>query len=137
MNEELLNNYKLLSVSYGRDTGLVSLVTGDLLACSPDGDLSTPSNVPCCTIQDHEAENLFGEEHNWNDVIGHLQEHYDWDNKNLPDVEPETYEIRRFFKDGRPYEVIKSGLTRKEAVEHCEDPSTEVAGVSFDGFVKE
>jgi hypothetical protein len=84
VNEELLNSYKLLSVSYGLDTGLVSLVTGDLLACALVGDLSTPSNVPCCTVQDHEAEKLFGEEHNWNDVIEHLQANYDWGNKVLP-----------------------------------------------------
>ncbi len=84
MNKELLNNYRLLSVSYGNDTGLVSLVTGDLLSCAPDGCLSAPSDVPCFTITDGQAEQLFGEEHNWNDLIDYLQATYDWERKVLP-----------------------------------------------------
>ncbi len=137
MNEQLLKQYKLLAVTYGLDTGLVSLVTGDLLACSTAGSLSTPSSVPCCIFPDWEAESHFGEEHSWSDVIRHLQQHYDWENKYLPEGEVETYEIRRFFTDQRPYEVVRRGLTLKEAQEHCEDPGTEVTGVSFDGFAKE
>lgn len=36
-----------------------------------------------------------------------------------------TYKIVRVFADGRyPNKVIKTGLTLKEAREHCQDPET-------------
>ena len=76
---------KLLKVFYGQDTGLVSLSTGVLLACVDDGHyLATPSDIPSYTITDGDAETMFGEEHNWSDLIAHLRENYDWTNKNMP-----------------------------------------------------
>lgn len=35
-----------------------------------------------------------------------------------------TYMICRIYRDERPAEVIKTGLTEQEAQEHCNDPST-------------
>ena len=62
-----------------------------------------------------------------------------------------TYEIVRFFFRSPDKEVIKTGLTREEAEEHCEDPETSSEtctsdemveytkkhGAWFDGFTKE
>lgn len=47
----------------------------------------------------------------------------------------ETYCIIRFYQDGRR-EVIKTGLTREEAKEHCQDPDSSGEGW-FDGFEQE
>ena len=49
--------------------------------------------------------------------------------------EAEEYEIVRFYQDSRPKEVIETGLTRKEAQEHCSDPDSSGDGW-FDGFQK-
>ena len=84
MNKDLIDNYQLLSVSFDNETGLVSLVTGDLLACAPEGDLNTPSDIPCCTVIGVAMEEIYGDEVNWSTVIEHLQANYDWKNKNLP-----------------------------------------------------
>lgn len=50
-----------------------------------------------------------------------------------------TYCIKRFYSpnDGRHTEVIREGLTREEALEHCNDEDTQCPGVYFDGFEKE
>ena len=52
---------------------------------------------------------------------------------------PETYEIRRFYRDpDKSYEVIKTGLTLEEAQEHCNDPSTSNLEEGwFDGYSEE
>jgi len=48
-----------------------------------------------------------------------------------------TYKIVRFFfEDDKPSEIIKEGLTREEAKEHCNDPETQGDGW-FDGFEEE
>ena len=66
-------------------------------------------------------------------------------------MENKTYEVIRFFKDTGDRETIKTGLSREEAREHCQDPETsyltceEAEGVSrtekhgpwFDGFEEE
>jgi hypothetical protein len=51
----------------------------------------------------------------------------------------QTYCIKRFYSpsDGRPTEVVREGLTREEAMEHCSDDDTHEPGVYFDGFEKE
>jgi len=54
--------------------------------------------------------------------------------------EDETYKIVRYYKDSshpKHRKIIKTGLTRKEAQDHCNDPDTEEKGVWFDGFEKE
>jgi hypothetical protein len=63
-----------------------------------------------------------------------------------------TYKIvRGYFKDEHPKQIIKTGLTLKEAREHCKDPETssskcklpenvqhtEEFGPWFDGYEKE
>ena len=48
------------------------------------------------------------------------------------------YKIVRFYADNsKPSRVIDRGLTLEQAQEHCQDPSTEKAGVYFDGYTKE
>jgi hypothetical protein len=48
-----------------------------------------------------------------------------------------TYKIKRFYKDpDKTYDVIKTGLTLEEAMEHCEDPTTRT-DEWFDGFTEE
>ena len=34
------------------------------------------------------------------------------------------YCVIRFYKEDHPARVIRRGLTREEAVEHCQDPET-------------
>ena len=46
------------------------------------------------------------------------------------------YSIVRFFKDQRPQELIKTGLTLQEAQDHCNDPSTSTDEY-FDGYYHE
>lgn len=50
-----------------------------------------------------------------------------------------TYSIRRFYApdQNKETEVVREGLTLQEAMEHCDDPDTEVAGVYFEGFCQE
>lgn len=49
-----------------------------------------------------------------------------------------TYEIVRFYKDeNKNQRIIKSGLTKQEAQEHCNDPDTRQEGIYFDGFREE
>ena len=62
-----------------------------------------------------------------------------------------TYEIVRHYKDGHPRKTLETGLTLKEAQEHCKDPETssktcespknvkhtEKFGEWFDGYEKE
>ena len=50
-----------------------------------------------------------------------------------------TYRIVRFYAPHRKEanEVIRTGLTKEEAVEHCEDPATQEKGQWFDGFQEE
>ena len=49
----------------------------------------------------------------------------------------DTYSIFRFYKDGNvANELIKTGLTLKEAQEHCQRDDTKGDGW-FDGYVKE
>lgn len=49
-----------------------------------------------------------------------------------------TYKIVRFYRDDKPREIIKTGLTLEEAQAHCNDPAThnEAEGW-FDGYDKE
>jgi hypothetical protein len=47
-----------------------------------------------------------------------------------------TYRVKRFYHDDRQSEVQRTGLTREEAVAHCEDPAT-ATGDYFDGFEEE
>lgn len=75
---------RLLMVFYGHDTGLVCLDDGRLLAATENSHMSVPSDIPRCTVDDHTALELFGEEHCWSDLISYLQSNYDWTNKNLP-----------------------------------------------------
>lgn len=49
----------------------------------------------------------------------------------------ETYKIVRFYKEDRPPDTIKEGLTLAEAKEHCKDDDTEQDGVYFDGYTTE
>lgn len=44
------------------------------------------------------------------------------------------YQIVRFFRDGRPHEIIKHNLTLTQAQDHCKDPNTRLADVWFDGY---
>lgn len=46
-----------------------------------------------------------------------------------------TYKIVRFFFDA-PTEVIKTGVSLKEAQAHCNDPATSGEGW-FDGYFQE
>jgi hypothetical protein len=51
-----------------------------------------------------------------------------------------TYKIIRFYRDQDDpgYEVMQTGLTREEAVAHCNDPATRAEdGSWFEGFDKE
>ena len=50
-----------------------------------------------------------------------------------------TYSIVRFYApdQNRESEVIKTGLTLEEAQEHCNDETTRVEGVYFDGYTEE
>jgi len=47
-----------------------------------------------------------------------------------------TYKIIRFYRDDdRPNVVVETGLTREEAVAHCQDPATRASdGSWFEGF---
>lgn len=47
-----------------------------------------------------------------------------------------SYMIVRFFQDDRPKEIIKRGLTLKEAQDHCNCPKTHGEGW-FDGYEQE
>lgn len=52
----------------------------------------------------------------------------------------ETYKIIRFEFPNLSVEnarVVKTGLSEKEAIDHCKDPATRVEGVWFDGWTKE
>jgi len=51
----------------------------------------------------------------------------------------DTYEIVRFYSpnQNKESEVIKTGLTLEEAQDHCDDETTRVNGVYFDGYRKE
>jgi len=65
-------------------------------------------------------------------------------------MDDKTYKIVRHFQEGSS-ETIQTGLTRKEAMEHCNDPETsshtattaeaqkltETKGPWFDGFDEE
>lgn len=51
-----------------------------------------------------------------------------------------TYMVVRKYKDSSHPDhdkVIAEGLTRQQAKDHCNDPSTEEAGVWFDCFYEE
>lgn len=50
-----------------------------------------------------------------------------------------TYKIIRFYNpsEGKEDEVIKTGLTYKDAQAHCKDPRTREPGVYFDVYNKE
>ena len=50
-----------------------------------------------------------------------------------------TYEIKRFHAPGVEKDdfVTQTGLTREEAVAHCESEESEEEGVWFEGFNKE
>lgn len=51
-----------------------------------------------------------------------------------------TYEIVRFYKEPnhpKHQSIIKTGLTIKEAREHCSSKDTECDGEWFDGFREE
>lgn len=58
----------------------------------------------------------------------------------MKDDEEATYKIVRKYKDDNHPDnnkVIKTGLSRVEAQEHCGDPSTQEKGVWFDAFYEE
>lgn len=45
------------------------------------------------------------------------------------------YEIRRFYRADRPYDVVKTVETLEEAQEHCNDPVTSnLEDGWFDGY---
>lgn len=44
--------------------------------------------------------------------------------------------VRYYAQSGKENRIMKTGLSRAEAVEHCEDPKTSKAGVWFDGFIQ-
>lgn len=62
-----------------------------------------------------------------------------------------TYSVIRYYKDGHKSKVVETGLTRKEAQEHCNDPETSSRtatskeaeehtakyGEWFDGFIED
>ena len=48
-----------------------------------------------------------------------------------------SYTIIRFYKSGKKREIIKRGLTLKEAQEHCSRDNTRKEGVWFDGYQNE
>jgi len=84
MDQKLLEDYRLLKVGYGTDRGLISLITGDLLAVASNScNFGTPSDVHIVYVADHQMESMFGEDHNWNDVIKYLQRRYVWATKSL------------------------------------------------------
>jgi len=84
MDQKLLEDYRLLRVGYGTDRGLVSLTTGDLLAVATNScNFGTSSELHTVYVEDHQMEAIYGEEHNWNDVIKYLQQHYVWETKSL------------------------------------------------------
>jgi|TARA_R100001163_G_C5039252_1_gene177750 hypothetical protein len=50
------------------------------------------------------------------------------------------YKIVRFYRDSNHKDhnkVIKTGLTEKEAQEHCQREDTHEPGVWFDGYTEE
>lgn len=56
-------------------------------------------------------------------------------------VEPEeqadaTFEVRRFYREDRHYDVIHTGLTLAEAQAWCKRPDTSTADF-FDGYTEE
>ena len=55
---------------------------------------------------------------------------------NPEQTEPRTFQILRFWRDpSREAEVVKEGLTRAEAMAHCNDPTTADPNREwFDGF---
>jgi hypothetical protein len=62
-----------------------------------------------------------------------------------------TYKVVRYYREDRPAETIKTGLTLEEAKAHCKDPetssstaksqvalaATRVLGEWFDGWTEE
>lgn len=49
----------------------------------------------------------------------------------------ETYTIVRFFREsGKDAEIVKVGLSKEDALRHCNDPSTSTQKY-FDGFEKD
>lgn len=84
MDQKLLETYRLIKVEYGNDLGLISLITGDLLAVAIDSqNLSVPGIIPRFTVSDKWMTDNFGEEHNWSDVIKFLQQRYMWASKSI------------------------------------------------------
>jgi hypothetical protein len=86
--------YRLVAVIYGTDHGLVSLSPppGRLLMSTWDtSNVSWPWGTPRVVVSDHAMTQLYGEEHDWNDVRDLLSKYYDWHAKtlNLPN-EPEV-----------------------------------------------
>jgi len=52
----------------------------------------------------------------------------------------QTYSVYRFYlDDSHPdhKKIIKKGLTKEEAVAHCQDPDSMEVGVWFDGWTRE
>ena len=49
------------------------------------------------------------------------------------------YKIIRFYREDHPdhQKVIKTGLTKEEAQEHCQREDTREKGVWFDGYTEE
>ena len=67
----------------------------------------------------------------------HIRDRY-FLKKKMNDVEEllkdcETYKIIRFYRDDRPKETIRTGLSLLEARLHCKDPETLTAEY-FDGY---
>ena len=65
---------------------------------------------------------------------------FEVDFKRKPVEAKQTYKIVRFHFPNfcvDDAEVIKTGLTKEEAVAHCKDPATRVEGVWFDGWTEE
>ena len=51
-----------------------------------------------------------------------------------------TYKIIRFYREydhPNNLSIIKTGLTVKQAQEHCQSEHSHVEGVWFDGYIKE
>lgn len=82
--DKLFDELRLLIVFCDKITGLVSLTTGELMVWTPEG-LGAHCRIPRCEISPDEVEKRLGENRPWSAIINHLQEHYDWQRKCLPD----------------------------------------------------
>ena len=57
----------------------------------------------------------------------------------MPVIKPVLYKIVRYYAPdtGKANKTIKKDLTLAEAQAHCSSPTTQKAGVYFDGYTKQ